>query len=92
MIDPTQILINNLEECQNELSKYSPFGVGAPNIAEQQAAFMERYQKVSQEMDEDYNRFRSEFNKQKAIMDQEMAEFNTNFKKCWNMAKSRFGF
>lgn len=92
MIDPTQILISNLEECQNELSKYSPFGVGAPSIAEQQAAFMERYQKMSQEMEEDSKKFRSEFNKQKAAMDQEMTEFNANFNKCWNIAKSRFGF
>ena len=42
MIDPTQLLISNLEECKNELSKYSPFGVGAPSIAEQQTSFMER--------------------------------------------------
>ena len=92
MIDPTQLLISNLEECKNEFSKYSPLGVGAPSIAEQQTSFMERYQKMSQEMEEDSKRFRSEFNKQKTAMDQEMAEFNSTFKKCWNIAKSKFGF
>ena len=95
MKDPTSILINSLNTLSNDLSKFDRLSVAAPDIAAEQADFMEKFNAAKKEIAESkiqMEKRRVEFEKEEALMNQRMAKFDQQFDRAFNYMSKIFGF